>query len=171
LTPTSTATSTPTVTLPPYYLGKGYFPTNNLDRCHQGIGHAVQAQNASARWSVDTDINMSYDCVSPHITTIHDDFGDTGWAGYAYICSVSGLCDNFIAFAFDYESCEARLNEYSFSNNPTFYTDAEIEVIAMHELGHCYSLDHSSDITSIMGAGARGDFPNPRDIELINERY
>ncbi|MDP1715423.1 MAG: hypothetical protein Q8L41_11835 [Anaerolineales bacterium] len=175
LTPTSTSTSTPTMTPTPYYLGSGYFPTNNLDRCHQqgivGIGHAVEAQNASARWSADTDINMYYDCTAPHITTKHDDFGDTGWAGYAYICSANGACDNSTAYNDTYVSCEARLNEYSFANNPAFYTDAEMQVIVMHELGHCYSLSHSSDTTSIMGAGARGDVPNARDIELINARY
>lgn len=170
-TPTNTATSTATSTPPPYYLGSGYFPTNNLDRCHQGAGYAVQAQNASARWSADTDINMYYDCTAPDITTKHEDFGNTGWAGYAYICSANAECDNSAAYGDTYVSCEAKLNEYSFSNNPVFYTDAEVEVIAMHELGHCYSLGHSSDTTSIMGAGVRGDVPNEKDIELINARY
>ena len=119
-TPTSTATLAPTATpvWPPYY-GSGYFPTNNINRCHQqgvvGVEHSVQAQNASARWSTDTDINMFYDCTSPHITTLHLDFGNTQWAGYAYICSANGECNNSLAYDDTYISCEARLNEYSFS--------------------------------------------------------
>jgi hypothetical protein len=170
-TPTATFTDTPTPTLTPYYLGLGYFPTNNLNRCHQGLGYAVQSQNASAEWSADTDVNMYYDCTNFNITTINDDFGNTGWAGYAYICNTDDDCDNGTAYDGTYKSCEAKLNQYSFSNNPNFYTDAEVQIVAMHEIGHCLSLGHSSDTTSIMGAGARGTIPNTRDIELINERY
>ena len=116
---------------------------------------------------------MYYDCTSPHITTIHDDYGDIGWAGYSIVCTTDGKCFGDQGFSYDntYETCEARLNEYSFSNDPTFYTDAEVQVIAIHEIGHCFSLSHSSDTTSIMGAGARGTVPNTRDIELVNERY
>jgi predicted Zn-dependent protease len=114
---------------------------------------------------------MYYDCTSTQIITQHDDFGNTGWAGYAYICSENSACDNSSAYNATYISCVAKLNEYSFAGNPGFYTDAEVQVIAMHELGHCFSLSHSNDTTSIMGAGARGDVPNQQDIDLINARY
>lgn len=81
-----------------------------------------------------------------------------------------GECANGLAYNDTYVSCEARLNEDSFVDDPTFYTNAEVEVIAMHEMGHCFSLYHAPDVASIMGASARGDFPNADNIDLINAR-
>lgn len=152
-TPTPSNTPTATFTLTPYYWGSGYFPTSNINRCHQGIGHAIEAQNASAQWSLDTDINMYYDCTSPDITTIHDNFGNMGWAGYAIICTTDSKCFGDQGFSYDnmYLSCEARLNEYSFSTYPTVYTDAKVQVVAIHEIGHCFSLSHAYNTTSVMG--------------------
>jgi len=149
-------------------LGSGYFPTSDLNRCHQGSGYFDQTQNASARWSADTDLNMYYNCTTTHITTKYADFGDSGWAGYAYICNTSNQCNNSTAYNSTYKSCEARLNAYYITRNPSFYTDAEVQKLAMHELGHCYSLAHSSDPTSVMG---NGSVPNAQDIILINARY
>ncbi|MFZ5858592.1 MAG: hypothetical protein ACOYZ6_17325 [Chloroflexota bacterium] len=176
-TPTAAPTSTPTATFipsptvtPTYdysYLGSGYFPINNLNRCHVGSDYAAQTQNASAQWSADTDLNMYYDCTNTQITTIYNDFGDTGWAGYAYICNTSGQCDNSTAVNSTYERCEMRLNAFYISGNPS-YPDSEVQKLAMHELGHCFSLGHSTDPTSVMG---NGSVPNVQDIDMINARY
>ena len=150
------------------YLGNGYFSTRNLNRCHVG-GYSTQAQNASARWSADTDINMYYNCTGTHITTNNSNWGQTNWAGLAVITNVNG--QNNLSGGFDYnvmyQSCTARLNQWHFNNNPTFYTNAEIQKLATHELGHCYSLDHATN-TSVMN---NSSVPQTQDINLINARY
>ena len=150
------------------YFGSGYFPTNNLNRCHVGLEYANQDQNASDRWSADTDINMLYDCATTHVWIIYADFGElTQWAGKAYICNTDGQCDNNEAFNGTYASCQVRLNSHWISGNP-LYTDDEVQKLIMHELGHCYSLAHSNDPTSVMGGSS---VPNAVDIMLINARY
>jgi predicted Zn-dependent protease len=111
---------------------------------------------------------MFYNCTATHITTKYADFGNTGWAGFAYICNTDNQCNNSAAYNGTYKSCEARLNAYHIEANPSFYTDAEVQKLTMHELGHCYSLAHSSDPTSVMG---NGSVPNAQDIYLINLRY
>lgn len=69
------------------YLGSGKFPTNNLNRCHIGSYYSSQAQYASGTWSAATDLNMYYNCSGTHIWTSGMDYGNTGWSGYAYICT------------------------------------------------------------------------------------
>lgn len=129
--------------------------------------YAEQAQNASNQWSTDTDVNISYNCTVPHITVVYADFGNTKWAGKALICNTSGICDNDIALNSTYNSCQVLLNSYWIAGNP-LYTNAEVQKMIMHELGHCFSLAHSSDPTSVMG---NGSVPNAQDIFLINARY
>lgn len=150
------------------YLGNGYFPTSNLKRCHVG-GHSTQAQNASASWSSSTDLNMSYNCTGTHITTNNSNWGNSGWAGLAVITNVNG--QNSLNGGYNwnvtYQSCVARLNQYYFDQNPAFYTNAEIQKLATHELGHCYSLDHATN-TSVMNNSST---PQTQDINLINARY
>lgn len=149
------------------YMGSGKFPTSNLYRCHAG-GNASEAQNAAAKWSYDTDIN-SYDyCGSVHIYSNNANYGYTGWAGYAYICSQNGQCDTQSAFDSTYTQCTLRLNQTAFSNNPGFYTSAEIQKLATHEYGHCISLWHSTSNGSVMN---NGSVPNGQDISLVNTRY
>jgi predicted Zn-dependent protease len=150
------------------YLGSGYFPTNNLNRCKLGTPYTAEFQNASARWSADTDLNMYYNCTGTHIWTVYADYGDTGWAGYAYICNTNGDCNNSSAFSGTYQSCHARANGYYISRNPDFYTSAEVQKLMTHELGHCYSLDHADVSGSVM---SNGSVPNSQDISLIDARY
>jgi len=150
------------------YLGSGYFPTNNLNWCHIGTKYASESQNAVARWSVDTDLNMYTNCSSSQIQTKYLNYGNTGWAGYGYICNTSNQCDNSSAFNGTYKNCEARLNGYAISGNPSFYTSAEVQKLATHELGHCYSLDHANVSGSVMNGGS---VPNTQDISLVNARY
>lgn len=149
------------------YFGSGYFSTSTLVRCHVG-GHATQAQNASAAWSSGTDINMTYSCTGTHIITNNGTFGSTGWAGYGNVCS-SGGCALSGGNPWNnmYNSCEALLNQTSFDNNPGYYTNAVIETLATHELGHCYSLDHATN-TSVMNASST---IQTQDVNLINARY
>ncbi len=150
------------------YLGSGHFPTNNLNRCKLGTSYTAEFQNASARWSADTDLNMYYNCTGTDIWTIYADYGDTGWAGYAYICNTDGDCNNSSAYDGTYASCDARANAYPISRNPNFYTSAEVQKLMTHEMGHCYSLDHADVSGSVMKDGS---VPNSQDIALINARY
>lgn len=150
------------------YLGSGYFPTSNLNRCKLGTPFTTEFQNASARWSSDTDVNMYYSCSGTHIWTIYADYGNTGWAGYAYICNTNNDCNNSAAFNGTYSYCYARANDYPISRNPAFYTSAEVQKLMTHEMGHCYSLDHANVSGSVMN---NGSVPNSQDITLINARY
>jgi predicted Zn-dependent protease len=149
------------------WYGTGIFPTNNLNRCHSG-NYATEAQNASAAWSSATDLNMFSSCSGTHITTKNDNWGNTGWAGFANVCATNGQCsDGGNPWNWTFTSCEARLNQWSFNNNPGFYTSGQIQILATHELGHCYGLDHATN-TSVMNASST---PQTQDINLINARY
>lgn len=151
------------------YLGSGYFSSGNLNWCHIGSNYATQSQNAVARWSADTDLNMyTTSCSSSQIQTKYLNYGNTGWAGYGYICNTSGQCNSAAAYAGTYQNCEAQLNGYAIGGNPTFYTNAEVQKLAMHELGHCYSLDHANTSSSVMGGNS---VPGSQDINLVNARY
>lgn len=149
------------------YLGSGKFSTGNLNWCHAGSSWAAECQNAVARWSYDTDLNMYSNCSTIHIWTVYAYYGSTGWAGYAYICG-GGQCNNSTAWNSTYTSCDARLNRTYIEANPGFYTSAEVQKLATHELGHCYSLDHASVSGSVMKDGS---VPNSQDINLVNARY
>jgi hypothetical protein len=170
-TPTNTATKTLTPSYTPYpayYMGTGYFPTNILTRCHLGTKYFTETMNASSLWDSYTDISMTYSCLNPMITTNYMSVGNTGWAGYAFICNINNDCDNSTALNDTYKSCDVSLNAFYIEGDPVFYTPAEVQKLTMHELGHCYSLAHNPDPTSVMGNGAS---PNNQDIFLINARY
>lgn len=150
------------------YLGDGSFPTNNLNRCHIGNYYSSQSRYASGTWSAATDLNMYYDCSSAHIWTSGMNYGNTGWTGYAYICNTSGQCDNQNAWDETYRDCTARLNQYYLRNND----NDSIKWVALHEMGHCYSLGHRSDSTSVMNTqGITVLQPNQSDKYLIDARY
>lgn len=149
------------------YLGSGYFPTSNLNWCHIGGSYSAESQNAIARWSADTDVNMFTNCSGTKIWTSYANYGNTGWAGYAYICNTSNQCDSSTAWNGTYRDCTARLNAYYINGNP-FYTSAEVQKLATHETGHCLSLDHANVNGSVMN---NGSVPNSQDISLVNARY
>jgi hypothetical protein len=173
-TPTNTVTSTPTITptaTPAYppYLGSGHFSTNELDWCHIGTDYFEEAENAVNRWDDDTDVNMTYDCDNPQISIVYSDFtAASNWAGKAYICNGEGICDNSEAINTPYNTCSVWLNSYYIIEESWFYTDSEVQKVIMHELGHCFSLYHSTDPTSVMG---NGNVPNATDIMLVNARH
>lgn len=149
------------------YLGGGKFPTNNLNRCHIGSYYATQAQYASGSWSASTDLNMYYACTNVQLWTTGMDYGNTGWVGYAYICNTGGQCNTPGAWDGIYRDCTAKLNYYFLKNS----TDDKIKWAALHELGHCYSLGHRTDATSVMQQSTPMLGPNPTDVILINSRY
>ncbi|OQY45118.1 MAG: hypothetical protein B6242_11115 [Anaerolineaceae bacterium 4572_78] len=149
------------------YSGSGFFHDNQINRCHYGT-YRTENQNAAAKWSSETDIDIYYDCSKNVITTYGLDYGYTGWAGYAYICDTYGNCD--LAHPnFPYASCRSRNNVHELRT----WTYSERSYVALHELGHCWSLAHrDSDSTSVMRYGQHSIIqPNPTDIELVNARY
>ena len=108
------------------------------------------------------------DCNDPDIETQGLDIGDTGWAGYAYICDTGWNCDSQTAWDSTYGICYEYLNQYYLRNND----DDSIKWIALHEMGHCYSLGHRDASTSVMNtSGITVLQPNQTDISLINSRY
>jgi hypothetical protein len=141
------------------YLGTGKFSTGNLSRCHSGAWY-TPSQNASANWSSATNLNISYSCSSYQVTTLAANYGSTGWGGQAVICNSSGACNTFND---TYSTCTAKLN------TSTNYDTTTQQKTALHELGHCWSLDHRNDATSAVGGGAT--YPNATDISLVNARY
>jgi hypothetical protein len=111
---------------------------------------------------------MYYNCSGVHIWTSGINYGATGWVGYAYICSTNGQCDNQSAWDGTYSNCTARLNEYYLRNND----NDSIKWVALHEMGHCYSLGDRSDSSSVMNnQGITVLQPNQTDKDLINARY
>jgi len=136
-------------------------------RCHYG-SYVNPNQNASAKWSATTDLDVYYSCSGNNITTRAGNYGNTGWAGNSYICTTGG-CSSVYAFQFTYISCEAQSNTYFLSA----YTDAKRQMVATHELGHCWSLNHNSRTTSVMQASTSATILNPDsgDISDVNNRY
>jgi len=149
------------------YMGSGYFPTNNLNRCHIGSYYSSEAQYASGTWSAATDVSMYYNCSGTHIWTSGMDYGATGWTGYAYICATNGQCDNSSAWNNTYRDCTARLNQYYLRNN----SSDSIKSVALHEMGHCYSLGHRTDGGIMDNPPPVLTYPDQTSIDLVNARY
>lgn len=144
--------------------------TNQMYRCHLG-SYATENQNASAKWSATTDLNISYDCDRENITTLGGNYGANNYYGWVYICFTDGTCwDGRNAGPVDktYSSCRARNNEHYLNG----WTSTERQFNATHELGHCWSLAHSSASDSVMNTGRRSTTePNSTDKSLVNDRY
>lgn len=148
------------------YIGSGQFPTGNLSWCHMGIYPTANA-NAIARWSATTDLNISNNCTSYQVITSTPDWGNNGYYGYAYICMGPYGCDTGV-YEYPYTNCNAQSNTYYLA----YWTGIERQFNATHELGHCWSLAHRGDPTSVMITGKHSiTEPNPTDQFLINSRY
>ncbi len=147
------------------YLGSGQFSSNQINWCHAG-DYATECQNAAAKWSAVTDLDIYSNCSSIKAWTIGTSYGATGWAGYAYICNTGGGCENYNA---TYSDCTARNNSYYLAT----WTSTQRQFNATHELGHCWSLAHRpTDSTSIMQQGQLSiTNPNATDQSLVNARY
>jgi hypothetical protein len=146
------------------YLGSGYFHTNQMYWCHFG-SYPTENQNAAATWSYTTDLDIYSNCDNRNASTAAYDYGNTGWYGYAYICNVGGGCQNA---DLEYLYCIAESNTYYLSS----WNSTERQFNATHELGHCWSLGHRVDSTSVMQGGRYSiTSPNATDIQLVNNRY
>jgi hypothetical protein len=158
------------------YLGSGQFSSRNINRCFFGTtsdsggSYTVPNQNASAKWSATTDLNMYYNCSDWHIAQKVIGWGETGEYGYAYICAGS-VCDS-AAWNSTFTTCEARSN----SDELDTWSQEERQFNVTHEMGHCYSLGHRGSsgeaATSVMRTGKLSIIePNTKDKQLVNDRY
>ena len=163
------------VALAANYLGTGYFPWTFLfwefsgPTSDSGGSYTTPARNGMSTWDSRTDIGFAeVTDGSWDILVNVADWGATGWTGYAYICANTGDCDNSTAWNNTYSWCSARINTNLLFDD----SQSRRQNTMMHEVGHCFSLGHRSDSTSIMY-----DFqtavttPNATDISLINSRY
>lgn len=164
------------VALASTYRGSGYFPTSNLNwKYYNPNGYAEYAAPASSAiysWDTMTDLSLTevYDG-SWHSLTKIDDWGDTGWAGYSYVCSAGYGCDNPSALDHDYSYAIAQINHHVMGTPPYTSYDMRKSLIT-HETGHNWSLGHVSDSTSIMRVDWwENTVPNSNDVSNVNARY
>lgn len=157
------------------YRGTGYFPTSNINRCYtgpatnvKGTSYSGTAQNAGAKWSATTNLNIFYNCSSWHVLNRVYDAGNTWWNGIAYICMAVDGCRLDEPLNWEYRSCEARIN----SRHTPQWDGTALQQLHTHEMGHCWSLAHVEDGTSVMKPGNYGVVePNANDIASVNARY
>lgn len=163
------------VALAANYLGSGYFPYTFLfwefggPTSDTGGSYVTPARNGMSNWDFYTDIDLlEVSDGSWDILVNVANYGATGWTGYAYICSTNGSCDNSTAWNGTYSWCSARINTNLLFDD----TQAQRQNTIMHETGHCFSLGHRSDSTSIMLSYQTSiTTPNSTDRSLINARY
>lgn len=148
------------------YIGSGHFSTGSLTWCHAGF-YYNENLSASAQWGYQTDLNLTNDCSDTDVRTWGYDLNDPGLYGYAYICAGS-TCDSTTAWNATFTYCEARSN----SGELDTWTFSERKFNGMHELGHCWSLAHRSDSTSVMQQGQLSiAHPNSTDENFVNARH
>lgn len=154
----------------PYgYLGYGQFNTRYLKWCHYGSYYS-ESYYAVSRLNANSDIYLYGNCNYWNVATWGSNFGNDGFAGYAYICEYqNGIsCDDYY-YNNQFADCTARLNTYFLGNRNTYTKQA----LALHEIGHCLSLSHRSNSSSMMRADIFS-YPNHGyyyDWYLINNRY
>lgn len=158
------------------YMGTGYFSASDLNwRYYNPNGYsdyAAPASSAIYSWHTMTDLNLTevYDG-SWHTLVKIDDWGDTEWAGKAYICSAGYGCDSQSAWDHTYSYAIAQINHFH-TQKPFYQSYDKRKSLITHETGHTWSLDHVSDSTSIMRVDWwENTVPNSNDVSHINTRY
>ena len=158
------------------YLGAGDFPTRFLSWRFFGTtsfngSYTSPVAAGMNTWTNTTDLSFSqtgggnWD-IAQYVST----FGATGWAGLAYICATNGACNNSSAWNNTYSYCIAYENRtYQDSYSYTFR-----RAVATHEAGHCVSLAHNNNTSSVMytfisSTGVTN--PNSGDRSDVNARY
>ena len=163
------------VALAANYLGAGWFPYTFLywqfsgPTSDSGGSYLNPALNGMDNWDFYTDIDLLevFDGTWDVLVNVSD-YGATGWTGYAYICSTNGSCDNQTAWDGTYSWCSARINTNLLFDD----TQSQRQNTIMHEVGHCFSLGHRTDSTSLMLTYQTSiTTPNSTDVSLINARY
>ncbi|MEM7585494.1 MAG: matrixin family metalloprotease [Acidobacteriota bacterium] len=158
------------------YLGSGRFNTRFLDWRFFGTTSANGSYTspvgaAMSRWTSTTDLQFrqiggnNWD-----IAQYVSNFGSTGWAGLAYICATNGACNNSSAWNNTFNYCIAYENRFYMDG----YSQSRRQAVSGHEAGHCVSLAHNNNTSSIMytfisSTGVTN--PNSGDRSDVNARY
>lgn len=158
------------------YLGSGKFPTRFLSWRFFGTTSANGSYTSPvgagmSTWTSTTDLSFSQTSgngwdIAQYVGT----FGNTGWAGLAYICATNGSCNTTSALNGTYSYCIAYENRtYQDGYSYTFR-----RAVATHEAGHCVSLAHNNNTSSVMytfisSTGVTS--PNSGDRSDVNARY
>lgn len=155
------------------YLGSGWFPWTTLYWAHLGTtsdsggSYTSPAADGMWSWDVNTDVNFIQSSYWD-IALNHQNYGNTGWTGYAYICSTNSGCDSPSAWNDTYSWCSARINTYLLWND----SYSQRRNTQMHEVGHCLSLAHRWEGSSLMYPSQQTVItPNGNDRSLVNARY
>jgi predicted Zn-dependent protease len=151
------------------YLGSGQFPTSYITWYGEEVDYAFNnpRDNAIALWNNNTDLTIvrSNDW-KVFIGGLYQ--GDTGLAGKALICNTDGACDNSLAWSSTYRNCNIYINRTYYDR----YTESQRWNVHGHELGHCWSLAHDSEYSSIMYPSTTSWWtPNSDDYASVNARY
>lgn len=158
------------------YLGSGQFPTRFLSWRFFGTtsyngSYTSPVSAGMSTWTSTTDLSFSQTTggnwdIAQYVST----FGSTGWAGLAYICATNGDCNTSSALNSTYSYCIAYENRtYQDGYSYTFR-----RAVSTHEAGHCVSLAHNSNSSSVMytyisSTGVTS--PNSGDRSDVNARY
>ena len=158
------------------YLGSGKFPSRFLSWRFFGTTSANGSYTSPVgagmnTWTSTTDLSFSQTSsdswdIAQYVST----FGNTGWAGLAYICATNGACSNQSAYNGTYDYCIAYENRtYQDGYSSTFR-----RAVATHEAGHCVSLAHNNTTSSVMytyisSTGVTS--PNSGDRSDVNAKY
>ena len=158
------------------YLGSGQFPTRFLSWRFFGTtsangSYTSPASSGMNTWTNTTDLSFSQTGGNGwDIAQYVSNFGNTGWAGLAYICDVFGRCNNSSAWNSTFSYCIAYENRYYQDG----YSFSFRRAVATHEAGHCVSLAHNNNTSSVMYTfvASTGVFnPNSGDRNDVNRRY
>lgn len=158
------------------YLGSGQFPTRFLSWRFFGTTSANGSYTSPvgtgmSTWTSTTDLQFSQTGGNNwDIAQYVANFGATGWAGLAYICDVFGRCNNPSAWNSTFNYCIAYENRYYQDG----YSFNRRRAVATHEAGHCVSLAHNNNTSSVMYTfvSSSGVFnPNSGDRNDVNSRY
>lgn len=158
------------------YLGSGSFPTRFLDWRFFGTssynGSYISPVRAGmSRWTSTTDLSFTeIGGNNWDIAQYVDSFGSTGWAGLAYICATNGACSNSSAYNGTFDYCIAYENRTYMDG----YSYTRRQAVSTHEAGHCVSLAHNNNTSSVMytyisSTGVTN--PNSGDRSDVNRRY
>ena len=160
----------------PGYIGAGKFSTKTLRWRFYGTqsdyngSYLNPARNAAYGWDYYTNLSLYEVADNSYQALVYvANWGNTGWNGYAYICNTNGYCDNQTAYDGWYWYCHARINTGLLAR----YNATGRQNTIIHELGHCWSLGHRSDSTSVMypSGPTSNIWPNTYDQWYINQKY
>ncbi|MEO1086089.1 MAG: matrixin family metalloprotease [Acidobacteriota bacterium] len=158
------------------YLGSGKFPTRFLKWRFFGTtsfngSYTSPITAGMNRWTSTTDLSFSTTSggnwdIAQYVST----FGNTGWAGLAYICATNGSCSNSSAYNGTYDYCIAYENRTYMDG----YSYTRRQAVSAHEAGHCVSLAHNNNTSSVMytfisSTGVTN--PNSGDRNDVNAKY